>query len=214
MKDIFRPLAIPHLQMFDAAQCEHIHLAALEVLRRTGVRVHQNEALRLLKDAGAHVDDGTLVKIPAALVQWALRQAPSQIGLCARGSDRVVAALAGRDTTFGPGSDCPNYLNPRTGQKQRFTSRDVVDCIRLVDALPQLGFVMSMGIPSDAEADGQPGVVHGSVYRRQFALMLEHTTKPIVFVCDDRADCEAIAAMAAAAAGGLDRLQINPPLLL
>jgi trimethylamine--corrinoid protein Co-methyltransferase len=214
MKDIFRPLAIPHLRMFDAAQCEHIHLAALEVLRRTGVRVHQEEALRLLKDAGALVDDGTLVKIPAALVQWALRQAPSQIGLCARGSDRVVAALAGRHVSFGPGSDCPNYLNPRTGQKQRFTTRDVVECIRLVDALPQLSFVMSMGIPSDAEADGQPGVAHGSAYRRQFALMLEHTTKPIVFVCDDHADCEAIAAMAAAAAGGLDRLQLNPTLLL
>jgi trimethylamine--corrinoid protein Co-methyltransferase len=73
---------------------------------------------------------------------------------------------------------------------------------------------MSMGIPSDAEADGQPGVAHGSAYRRQFALMLEHTTKPIVFVCDDHADCEAIAAMAAAAAGGLDRLQLNPTLLL
>jgi trimethylamine--corrinoid protein Co-methyltransferase len=44
--------------------------------------------------------------------------------------------------------------------------------------------------------------------------MLEHTTKPIVFVCDDRADCEAITAMAAAAAGGMEQLQINPTLLL
>ena len=39
MKDTFIPLALPHLNMFDHAQCERIHLASLEVLRRTGVRV-------------------------------------------------------------------------------------------------------------------------------------------------------------------------------
>jgi trimethylamine--corrinoid protein Co-methyltransferase len=44
--------------------------------------------------------------------------------------------------------------------------------------------------------------------------MLEHTTKPVVFVCDDRCDCEAIVAMASAAAGGIERLRLNPSLLL
>jgi len=63
-----------------------------------------------------------------------------------------------------------------------------------------------MGIPSDLGT--------ANPYRWQFALMLEHTTKPIVFVCDDRADCEAIAAMAAAAAGGIEQLRLNPTLLL
>jgi trimethylamine--corrinoid protein Co-methyltransferase len=63
-----------------------------------------------------------------------------------------------------------------------------------------------MGIPSDLDT--------ANAYRQQFALMLEHTTKPIVFVCDDRADCEAIAAMASAAAGGMDQLRLNPTLLL
>jgi len=47
MKDIFTPLALPHLQMFDRAQCEQIHLASLEILRRTGVRVHEDEARAL-----------------------------------------------------------------------------------------------------------------------------------------------------------------------
>jgi trimethylamine--corrinoid protein Co-methyltransferase len=206
MMDPFIPLALPHLQMFDRAQSEQIHLASMEVLRRTGVRVHEDEALALLKDAGAHVGDGTLVKMPASLVEWALKQAPSRIGLCARGADRVVVPLEGRQVNFGPGSDCPNYLDPRSREKRRFTSQDVVDCIHVVDALSGLGFVMSMGIPSDLET--------ANTYRQQFALMLEHTAKPIVFVCDDRADCEAIAAMAAAAAGGVDQLQLNPTLLL
>ena len=43
--------------------------------------------------------------------------------------------------------------------------------------------------------------------------MLRHTTKPTVVVCDNLADMEAIAAMAAAAAGGMDRLAARPTLL-
>ncbi len=214
MKDTFTPLALPHLQMFDRAQCERIHLASLEILRRTGVRVYEDEALALLKEAGAYVSDDTLVKIPAWLVEWALRQAPSRVGLCARGTDQVVVPLEGRQVSFGPGSDCPHYLDPRTGQRRPFTTRDVIDCVHVVDALPQLGFVMSMGIPSDLMEETETGEGGGNVYRQQFALMLEHTTKPIVFVCDDRADCEAIAAMAAVPAGGMESLRLNPTLLL
>jgi trimethylamine--corrinoid protein Co-methyltransferase len=206
MRDPFVPLVLPRLQAFDAAQCEQIHLASLEILRRTGVRVYQAEALSLLEDAGAHVSDENLVKMPAWLVEWALRQAPSRIGLCARGTDRVTVSLEGRRVNFGPGSDCLNYLDPRSGQGRRFNSQDVVDCIHVVDALPGMDFVMSMGIPSDLET--------ANTYRQQFALMLEHSTKPVVFVCDDRADCEAIAAMASAAAGSMEQLQLNPTLLL
>ena len=212
MNDSFIPLATPQFQMLSRSQCEQIHLAALEILRRSGVRVHQEEALSLLTEAGALIGENNLVKIPASLVEWALRQAPSRIGLCSRGSNRVLAPLEGRNVCFGPGSDCPNYLDPTSGEAHLFTTADVVDCIRLVDALPELSFVMSMGIPSDQMSD--PANRKGNAYRQQFALMVEHTTKPAVFVCDDRADCEAIAAMAAAAAGGMDQLRVNPTLLL
>lgn len=169
------------------------------------MRVYEEEALRLLKEAGAFVTDSNLVRFPPALVEWALGEAPSRIVLCKRGTDEIGAELAGRNVNFGTGSDCPNYLDPRTGRRA-FTTADVTACVRLVDALPQLDFVMSMGIPSDLETAQQ--------YRRQFALMLSNTTKPAVFVADDRADCEAIAAMAAAAAGGIEQLRLNPTLLL
>jgi len=214
MTNTFAPLALPHMHTLEPDQCEQIHLASLEVLRRTGVRVHQEEALELLRSAGALTSDGDLVRLPASLVEWALRQAPSRIGLCARATDRIVVPLEGKQVNFGPGSDCPNYLDPRSGEKRRFTTRDEVDCIRMVDALPQMGFVMSMGIPTDTMTDSETRSGHGNVYRQQFAAMMEHSTKPIVFVCDDRADCEAITAMAAAAAGGTDRLKLNPTLLL
>jgi trimethylamine--corrinoid protein Co-methyltransferase len=199
-------VAFPRLEMLSPEQCDTIHRASLEILRRTGVRLFQDEALELLRPTGAVITDGNLVRFPPGLVEWALAQAPSRVPLCLRGSDQVVAPLEGRLVNFGPGSDCPNYLDPRTGELHPFTVADMVACIHVVDALPELGFCMSMGIPADLAA--------ANAYRQQFALMLEHTTKPIVFVCDDRADCQAIVAMAAAAAGGIEQLRLNPTLLL
>lgn len=200
------PQAFPRLEMLTKEQCEVIHRASLEILRRTGVRVYHEEALALLRQADVSITDGNLVRFQPGLVEWALAQAPSRIALCKRGSNEVGAALEGRNVNFGTGSDCPNYLDPRTGQVRPFTLADVVDAIHVVDALPELQFCMSMGIPSDLKT--------ANAYRHQFALLLEHTTKPIVFVCDDRADCEAISAMAAAAAGGMEQLRLNPTLLL
>ena len=202
----YDPLAIPQLQMLTREQCEVIHCASLEILRRTGVRVYHDGALALLREMDAVITDENLVYLPAGLVEWALKQAPSRLVLCKRGSSEVAASLEGRTVNFGPGSDCPNYLDPRSGERRKFTTADVVDCLHVCDALPEIAFVMSMGIPSDLE--------EANVYQRQYALMLEHTTKPAVFVCDDRADCQAIAAMAAAAAGGMEQLRLNPTLLL
>jgi trimethylamine--corrinoid protein Co-methyltransferase len=198
--------AFPSLTMLSQEQCQTIHRASLEILRRTGVRVYHQEALAMLRESDAIITDGNLVRFPPGLVEWALKQAPSRIALCRRGGGEVLAPLEDRLVNFGTGSDCPNYLDPRTGERRPLTTADLVACIHVVDALPEISFCMSMGIPADLGT--------ANAYRQQFALMLEHTAKPVVFVCDDRADCEAIAAMAAAAAGGMDELRLNPTLLL
>jgi trimethylamine--corrinoid protein Co-methyltransferase len=195
-------LALPRLTMLSTEHCETIHRASLEILRRTGVRVLHKEALELLRGTDATISDTDLVRLPPGLVEWALAQAPTRVALCRRGTSEVVAPLEGRRVHFGTGSDCPNYLDPRTGERRRFTTADVIDCVHVVDATPELDFCMSMGIPSEL------GAVNA--YREQYALMLTHTTKPQVVVCNDRADCEAIVAMASKAAGGIERLRLNP----
>lgn len=196
----------PRMRMFSKENCQTIHRASLEILRRTGIRVYHQAALDLLKPTSAEITDGNLVHLPPGLVKWALARAPSRVVLCKRGTDKPAISLEGNRVHFGPGSDCLNYLDPLTGNRRRFTKQDVLDCIRVVDALPELDFCMSMGIPSDLNTDNP--------YRWQFAAMLENTTKPLVFVCDDSEDTAAIAAMASAAAGGWDKLRSNPTLLL
>jgi trimethylamine--corrinoid protein Co-methyltransferase len=197
--------AFPALQLFSPEDCETIHRASLEILRRSGARVHHPEALRLLGETDAVISDETLVRFPPGLVEWALAQAPATVALCRRGTAQPVIPMEGMHVSFGTGSDCPNYLDPNTGKQRLFTLQDVVNCVRLVDALPQLDFCMSMGIPSDLDAP--------TPYRHQAAIMLENTTKPFVYISDDRADCEAITAMAQAVAGGPEALRLSPNLL-
>ncbi len=183
--------------------CETIHRQSLELLRSTGVRIYHDGALDLLRQTGeVTIVDDNRVHFQPALVEWALRQPPSTIKLCKRGSDEVIVPLEGRRVSFGTGSDTLTYVDPRNGQRRPFTRQDIIDCIHVVDACPELGFCMSMGVIGE-----QP-------YREQFSLMLQHTTKPIVFVCDDRADNKAIVAMASAAAGGMDYLRLNPSVLI
>ena len=170
------------------------------------MQVFHAEAASLLRQAGAAVDDENVARIPPALVEWALQGAPPEISLYRRGSAEAGARLAVGHVNFGPGSDCLHYLDPRTGTARDFTTADVAECVRLCDALPQINFVMSMGIPADLES--------ANAYRQQFAIMLRNTAKPIVFVADTREDCEAVVEMAAAAAGGLEALQQRPTLLL
>jgi trimethylamine--corrinoid protein Co-methyltransferase len=143
--------------------------------------------------------------MPPALVEWALRQAPSCISLCRRGGGETAVPLCERNVSFGPGSDCTHYLDPLSGQRRPFRLEDLKALLRLVDSLPELSFLMSSGIPSDLQ---------GNAYRKQFAIMLQTSVKPIVFVCNDGEDCRRMVAAAAAVAGGLETLRLNPTLLL
>lgn len=197
--------AFPQFTVLARSQCEAVHHASLEILRRTGVRVDHPRALALLKDTDATITGDSLVRFPPALVEWALAGPPSRIALCKRGSSEVAVRMEGREVSFGTGSACPNYLDPRSSERRPFTEADVIECVRLVEALPEMDFCMSMGMPSDLNPRAP--------YCDEFALMLENTTKPLVFTLGSRAECEAIVAMAAAAAGGMAELRLNPYLL-
>jgi trimethylamine--corrinoid protein Co-methyltransferase len=199
------PRIKPKLGMLAREDCLRLHQASCQILHQTGVQVFSQAARELLRQGGAAVE-GETVKIPPSLVEWALASLPGLFNLYQRGSQEVALKLDGRETYFGPGSDTFRYLNPRSGERHNFRLADLVDCYRLCDALPEIGFLMSMGVPRDVPQE--------RYFLHQFAAMLREARKPIVVVCDSKADLEAITAMAAAAAGGMDQLALFPNILL
>jgi trimethylamine--corrinoid protein Co-methyltransferase len=183
------------------AQCQKIHWASLEVMERTGVRLYDQEALDLVKAAGAHVSDGNRVRFPSGMVEKAFTTVPKRVVLCDRHGNRVMP-LEGHRSFFGPGSDCLHILDHRTGERRDPVLRDIVKGMTVADGLANIDFVMSMVLPVD--------VSQTVADRYQMQAMLKHTTKPIVFVTTEFSGCVDAVEMAEAVAGGADALRLNP----
>jgi trimethylamine--corrinoid protein Co-methyltransferase len=194
----YHPVGYPSLS---DDQLYLLHEAGLEIMARTGMRFYDQEAVDLFIKAGAQVTDGNLVRIPPHLVEWALRTAPKSITIFDRLGRRAMI-LGGHHTYFGPGSDCLHIYDLDSRLRRLAVLEDVRRGVRLVDALANLDFVMSMYLPSD--------VPESHYERRQMAVMLQESTKPIVFVGLEAASTERAVSMASAAAGDLESLQRYP----
>jgi len=184
-------------------QCRLIHCASLEILERTGVQLYYQPAIDLLKKAGCCVEENR-VRIPAHLVEWALRAAPSRIMIYNR-YGKPAMPLGDRISTFGTGSDCLNILDHNTGERRRARLQDVVDGIRVADAMPHIDFIMSMFLPDDVPAAAE--VV-------QMEAMLTHSAKPICFVTYEWEGITEIIEMLEVIAGGAEHLRIKPTAML
>ena len=182
-------------------QCQKLHHASLEILSRTGVRLYYQRAIDLLRKAGAFVSEGNRVRIPLSLVEKAFSTVPKRITLHNRHGQPALF-LEDRRCYYGPGSDCLNIIDHRTGERRQPVLKDVVEAMTVCDALPNVDFVMSMFLPSDVDAMASD--------RYQMEAMLNNTTKPIVFVSNEFSGCVDAVEMAEVVAGGAEALQLRP----
>jgi trimethylamine--corrinoid protein Co-methyltransferase len=189
-----------HYARMGRAECEQIHMATLEILERVGVDVHDENARDLLVKAGAEAD-GLRVRIPEYMVERALALTPKRMTLYNRNGQVAIRAW-GYNTYYGGGSDCLNILDHRSGQRRRAVLKDVQEAAILMDALPELEFVMSAFLPEDVDQ---------RIYDRyQMEVMLNHTTKPIIFVTPDHEGCVAAVEMCEIVAGGTEAFRRRP----
>jgi trimethylamine--corrinoid protein Co-methyltransferase len=200
MKDILVGLKGVRMQKLTEGQCRAIHGASLRLLQTVGVEVHHDRARSVLADAGASVQD-TRVRIPPELVEWALGVVPSGFTLHDRDGEPVMP-VTGTNVFVGNGSETPNILDHRTGERRRGTLRDVEEGCRVIDALPNLDFLMSLFVPWDLDTQ--------VAYLEQFKAMLRHSAKPTLFLSPEVADIKLMVAMLEAVAGGADALRVRP----
>jgi trimethylamine--corrinoid protein Co-methyltransferase len=116
-------------------------------------------------------------KAPERLVEEAVAKAPSRIPMHDQLGQFSMPLELGK-VYFGPGSDTTFTLDLATGKRRRATASDVVNISRVVDALDNFDFTMSMGNPGDVPSD--------DVYPHAFMGMLRGSTKPIVYTAKDR----------------------------
>ncbi len=182
-------------------QCRRIHEASLKMLERVGVRLDLQEAIDLLQKAGARVDEDNMVHVPSRLVEKALTTVPKKIVLYDRQGNPALP-VEGYRCFYGPGSDCLNIIDHRSGKRREPLLKDLIEAVTLCDSLSNIDFVMSMLLPSDVDK--------AVADRYQMETMLSYTSKPIIFVSYEFEGCVDCMEMAEAVAGGEDELRRKP----
>ncbi len=185
-------------------QFEELHFASLETLERVGVKVFDEEALELLKKAGAMVD-GNLVRIPPSMVKEALASAPCRVSISNRDGECAMRLEKGR-SYYGTGSDTPYTIDIESGERRAAKKQDVVNAAKISDSLSNIDFVMSLALAGDVPTDAS--------YVQQFEAMVLNTKKPIVYTAGNLKDLVDIVRMAEVVAGGAEKLRKNPFLIL
>lgn len=159
------------LEVWDAAACQRVHDAAVQVLESCGVEVHYEPALEMFVAAGAQVD-GTRVRMSGETVAKALRTAPKSWTVRSRGREEVVELRDGAGPYYGTGSDCLYTTDAETGERRRARVADVEAMASTCEKLANMDFIMSMGLPEDA-----PQAIDDLA---QVAAMLKGTRKPLI----------------------------------
>lgn len=188
------------IEVFNDDQCAMIHQAILEVLKEVGVDIYNDKALEILKKAGAFVD-GIRVRFPAAMIEKALKSAPSQVTLYSHDRESKMI-LGGKRFYYGPGPTVINTLDPYTGERKIPKYEDTCNAVRVMDALPNIDYLMDFGTIEGVETNVL------DVYC--FKAMFENSQKPIVHWAYNRDNTQAMIDMGVKVRGSLEELEKYP----
>src|SRR5215208_1003159 len=169
----------PHLQMLTEEQINDIHQYTLKILATTGVRVDSPSALEMLrKRLGDSMIQDRTVRIPAELIEWAIKVAPRQIQMYdRRGNPQFTIGGEGDRTRFGIGVTALYYQEPDSDTPVLFQRKHMQDMVRVGNRLPHYDMVSTVGIVRDVPEHLTD--LYGS---------LEHFAngiKPMVLLCSD-----------------------------
>jgi trimethylamine--corrinoid protein Co-methyltransferase len=181
---------------------KRIHQSTLNVLERTGVKVDEENALKLLKAAGAAVDfKQRTAKIPHSLVEEMIKKARKRVTLCGRNPKHDVKLEQGKVHVMTSSTGIKT-LDLETGLARASTRKDIEDSARLADALDNLHLYSVMVSALDCPQE----IMH----LEEVDAMLNNTEKHIDTGGLGTIATKDIIRMAAAVAGGFDELKKRP----
>ena len=127
------------LQVLSENEKSQVHERTLDTLARTGVRVDSSGGRKILKAAGAQVDETShVVRFTKDQIESALKQAPKNFTLGARRSGWDLPMNAGGCNLLLDGEGT-TVLDRKTGRHRDSTFHDWLEATRLADALDDIG---------------------------------------------------------------------------
>jgi trimethylamine--corrinoid protein Co-methyltransferase len=188
------------LRLLSGGEVDVIHGASLNVLERVGVMVKNEEAIRLLKDAGCTVEDD-IVLIPPSLVEELIKKAPESFQFYSTDGG-IQHTVGGSNVIYNPGSAAIYFIDQETHEMRRAKAADFRDLVRLTDALEHIHAQSTAMVPADV-----PEVI-SDLYR--LYIILTNSVKPIVTGAFTKEGLIYMKAMLEAVVGGADELRRGP----
>lgn len=188
-------------EYFSKDELYRIHAATLEVLEKIGVKIEEENALRLLDSIGSDVEfSKRIVKIPQHVVEEAIKKSSHSVLFAGR-SKEFDLKLEGKKINFGLGEGAINILDCETNSIRPSTKNDVANASKLADALPTIDFVMPLFTAQDVAKRVMP--LHN------LHAALKNTVKPVMVV-DFGLDANYLIKMASAIVGEEQKLKERP----
>ncbi|MDW7738810.1 MAG: trimethylamine methyltransferase family protein [Bacillota bacterium] len=192
----------PKLRILTDEQIKLIHLEALHVLEKTGVKFESEEALKILKDNGAVVDfDKKIAKINPQMVDDAVKKAPNGFRLYNREGE-LAANMSNNNVHFDPGSSMIKFMESDGKTVRKTESKDLIEISRLNDAMQNIHLQSTSVVCYDV-----PELI-GDSYR--LYLCLKNSPKAIITGAFSVRGVTHMREMLAAVAGGYDQLREKP----
>ena len=136
-----------------------LHSTALDVLDTIGLKVHSEKVRKMLAEAGAKVDNGTMmVRFPSSLIEESIKKAPKKIIYGARNPEHDLVLEQGGDTFCRPVIGAEGYIDLDTGKYRHVQLSDVPEWTRLLDGLENISYcteVIPPDIPMNSGGDSQ-----------------------------------------------------------
>ena len=188
------------LKLLSEEEIQQILNGAYKVLSQVGVEVKNAEALEVYANLGCGVN-GTRVTIPREVVEKSLQTVPQYIDIYDR-EGNLAMKLGGRNSYYGSGPTCPNFIDPDTGERRTATKQDAVATAVVSDALPNIDYVMALVMINDSP--------RGLADIHEVDAMVRNSTKPIATWAFNGHNTQTIIDMCAGVKGGLKELQEKP----
>lgn len=138
------------VNVFSKDELQQIHYATLRVMRETGVKIYNAEALNVFEDGGCIVDRSTgIVQFPNYVVEESVASAPSSILLAGRDPkhDTVLEGNRAAWTNFGCGV---KMYDAFTGELKLPTILDVAHTAKVVDCCENVDVYSQAVVARDA----------------------------------------------------------------
>lgn len=188
-------------RILDDEKFRRIHEASITLMEEVGLKIQGEKVLNLLYDNGAERGEDGLTRIPSCLVDQALSTVPKDFLLYSRDGE-PYARIDKESIYFGTHADQLEIIDPEDGKVRQFVRKDTELMARLSDYLPNIDFVLSVGLDADVPTSIQSQI--------SFIETVKHFRKPINFSSNDVQGLQDIIEIAALVSGGREKLREKP----